>query len=106
MYPLFTGFLGSMTLPAIMRKAFFGQLPTAVEDIDVLNDKFALMALGLPRWLPIPSSKKVCLARDHLHQNLEQLYNPLDLLAKGRNPCNLWRDLHGVSHLIKGHNSL
>ena len=82
MYSLSTGFLGSMTLPAIMGKAFFGRSPTAVEGIDVLDDKFALLALGPPRWLPIPSSKKVCLTRDHLHQVLERLYKPLDLIVR------------------------
>ena len=60
-----------MTVLALMGKAFLGQSPTALEDIDVLDGRFALMALGLPRWLPIPSSKKACIARDHLHQNLD-----------------------------------
>ena len=53
-----------MTVPAFMGKAFFGQSPPVLEGIDVLNDGFASMALGLPRWLPIPSSKEACLARD------------------------------------------
>ena len=74
MYPLFAEFFGSMTVPAHVGKAFFGQSPTALKEIDVLDDRFALMALGLSRWLPIPSSKKACLARDHLHRNLERLW--------------------------------
>ena len=60
-----------MTVLALIGTAFFGQSPTALEDIHVLDDRFALMALGLRRWLPIPSSKKACTARDHLHQNLD-----------------------------------
>lgn len=38
-----------MTLPATTGEAFVAQSLTALEDIDVLDDGFAFLALGLPR---------------------------------------------------------
>lgn len=106
LFPLLTGFLGSMTLPAMMGKAFVAQSPSALEDIDVLDDSFALIALGLPRWLPIPSLRRAYDARDRLHRSLEYLYTSLDMLAEELDPGQPWRDLGDVSQLIKEYDGL
>ena len=81
-YPLVTEFLGSMTVPAILGKMSFGQSPPLLDGIDVLDDSFTLMALGLARSLPTPSSKR---AWDKLHENPERLGTPLDTVTEGRN---------------------
>ena len=106
LFPLLTAFLGSMTLPAMMGNAFLAHAPTALEYIDVLDDSFALMALGLPRWLPITSLRNAYCARDRLHDNLERLYKSLDMLAEEQDPGPPWRDVSDVSHLIKGFDRL
>lgn len=106
LFPLLTEFLGSMTLSAMMGKAFVAQSPTALQDIDVLDDSFALMALGLPRWLPIPSLRNAYDARDRLHESLGRLYTSLDMVATEQDPSRPWRDLSDVSYLIKGYDRL
>ena len=47
MYPLLTKVLGSMTVPAMMGKSFFRHPPTTLLGIDLLDDRFVLMASGL-----------------------------------------------------------
>lgn len=106
LFPLLTAFLGSMTLPAMMGKAFAAQSPTTLEDIDVLDESFTLLALGLPRWLPIPSLRRAYDARDRLHGSLERLYTSLDMIAEELDPGQPWRDLGDVSELIIGYDRL
>ena len=69
-----------------MGEAFAVHLPTPVEDVDVLDDSFASIALGLPRWLPIPSLREAYHARDRLHENLERLHTSLDMLDEVQDP--------------------
>lgn len=106
LFPLLTTFLGSMTLPVMMGKAFVAQSPTALEDIHVLDDGIALLALGLPRWLPITSLRNAYDARDRLHKSLAQLYSSLDMVAEGQDPGQPWTDLSDVSPFIKGYDRL
>lgn len=89
-----------------MGKALSRQSPTALEGIDELDNTIVLVTLGLSRWLPISFSKKSCLTRDHLHQNLERLYIPLDMMAEDQNRYRPERDLRGASHLIKDKSQL
>lgn len=100
LFPLLTNFLGSMTLPAMMGETFVAQSPTVVEDIEMLDDNFGMLALGLPRWLPILSLRNTYHVRDRLHDNLEQLYASLDTVAEEGNLDPKWSKLDDASPLI------
>ena len=101
LFPLLTSFMGHMTLPIIFGKAFVANSPNVVEDIDLLDDSFSSMIIGLPRWLPIPSLKRAYEARDRLQHDLACLYSSLDKTALGLDPGPDWRDLSDVSQLVK-----
>ncbi|MCJ1232865.1 Cholesterol 7-alpha-monooxygenase [Varicellaria rhodocarpa] len=100
-FPLLTSFIGHMTLPIIFGKAFVAKSPDVVEDIDLLDDSFLSMIIGLPPWLPIPSLKRAYEARDRPHRGLACLYSSLNRTALGLDPGPDWRDLSDVSQLIK-----
>ena len=103
LFPLLTSFLGHMTLPAIMGKAYLANSPDALEDIDILDDGFLGLAAKLPRWLP--PFKKAYEARDRLHQGLAAFYHALDIDAEGQ-LSGTYGDLSDVSELIRSYDEI
>ena len=101
LFPLVTSFMGHMTLPAIMGKDFIANSPSAVEDIELLDNGFLGITIGLPRWFSIPSLKRAYEARDRLHHGLASLYSSLDRTTDGLDPGSAWRGSSDVSQLIK-----
>ena len=103
LYPLLTSFVGHMTLPAMMGKAYAANSPNALEDIDLLDDSFFGITAGLPRWLPW--LRKAYEARDRLHQGLASLYHALDMEAEGQR-SGRYKDLSDVSELIRSYDRI
>ena len=101
LFPLLTSFMGHMTLPTIMGKAFMANSPNAVEDLEILDDGFLGITMSLPRWLPIPFLRRAYEARDRLLHGLACLYSSFDRMADGQDPGLIWRDTSDVSHLVK-----
>lgn len=103
LFPLLTSFLGHMTLPVMMGKAYLANSPDALEDIDILDDSFLGLAAKLPRWLP--PLRKAYEARDRLHQGLVSFYHALDIEAEGRFSPS-YKDLSDVSELIRSYDGI
>lgn len=103
LFPLLTSFLGHMTLPVMMGKAYVANSPNALEDIDILDDSFLGLAAKLPRWLP--PLRKAYEARDRLHHGLVSFFDALDLEAEGH-ISDSYKDLSDVSELIRSYDMI
>lgn len=99
-------FMGRMSTPSVIGGGFLENFPNALQDIWRLDYGFKYLALGLPRWIPIPSLTEAYLARHRLLQALTEFEHALDKMAAGIGPGVQWGELDDVSEIFKQRNQI
>ena len=106
LFPLVTNYVGHMTLSATMGTSFLANSPDAMKDIEILDESFLQLILGLPRWMPVASIKRAVAARDRLHQSLRSFYTALDVDHEGFGETSSYGSTYDVSELVKHYDRL
>ena len=106
LFALIKTFVGSVALPSLVGRELLEHYPEILEDIRDLEEGFKYLALGLPRWLPIPSLTKAHTARRKLLDAINSLHDALDQTSAGKGPNQPWRDVSDVSAVLKRRNAI
>ena len=101
LYALIRNFVGHIGVSVFMGSEFAEINPTALEDLWDLDHGLTYLALGLPRWLPIPSLTKAHIARRRLGDAIDLFHRALDKTAAGDEPDQPWRDVSDASRLMR-----
>jgi hypothetical protein len=102
LFPLIRNFVGYIATPALMGSAFMEYYPTVCQDLWDFDRAFMLLALGLPRWVPIPRLSKAYAARQRLVNGVAEFHRALAATAEGKDPGFHWRDMGDVSETMRG----
>ena len=99
--PLTRDFAAHTAIPTFMGSDFLTNFPDFFDDIWVLDRGFALLAAGLPRWLPIPSLTRAHNARRRMLNRIEDFHIAMEKRANGKDPGPDWTNLDDVGAMVK-----
>lgn len=98
---LIRDFMGHMSTASLTGRAFLEKYPDTLQDLWRLDYGFKYLALGLPRWIPIPTLTEAHLARDRLIQAITEFHYALDDMAADIAPGAEWGELNDVGEIMK-----
>ncbi|KAL4928265.1 RNA12 protein-domain-containing protein [Aspergillus undulatus] len=102
-FTLIRNFVGTATTSSLFGQAILDTFPNLLEDVWSVDDQFATLSMGPPRYLT-PGISKAYIARDRLLDTLTVFHQALLLWDEGKEvPMELrdLRDLDDVSEPIK-----
>lgn len=97
-------FLGHASAPALLGQAFLEQFPDAVSDAFEFDAGFILLALKLPRWLPIRPLTRAHIARSRLLSAFTVWHRALDRISMGMEVGVEWGEMDDVSEVMRRRN--
>ena len=103
LFPLVRDFVGTIATPSVYGTSLIEQ-ESILDDLWILDYGFHLLAMGLPRWLPIRSLSQAYAARDRLLRHFTRFGDAMDQYAQGDEPSGEWGDLTDVSEVINSRN--
>ncbi|KAF9887662.1 hypothetical protein FE257_009755 [Aspergillus nanangensis] len=101
LFALIRGFVGHITTSTLMGHAILEAFPHLLDDIWLFDNRFPLLAMGLPRWLPLPGLPAAYAARDRVLGSLAAFHQAFVQLEDGIDPDVKLRELDDVSEPIK-----
>ena len=101
LWPLIRNLMGTVATPSIMGQTFVDNCPSILEDLWTLDRGFIFLAMGIPRWVPIPSSTKAHIARRRIVDELASWIAAMHKTAAGEDPGYQWQDMSDVSEMMK-----
>jgi hypothetical protein len=94
LFALVREFVAHVTLTAMVGRSFIDSYPTnLLQDIWDFDAQFAALAMGLPRWVPIPGLSAAYAARARFTRGAEDLYKAYYALEDGGDPGVIYSDL-------------
>lgn len=106
LFPLIRKFVGHVALPSLMGTEFLEVYPAALDDLWDLDSGFKYLALGLPRWLPVPSLTKAHIARRNLLQAMDSFHRAMNQVSAGDGPHQPWTDLGDVDQIVRARSAV
>ncbi|KAE8146134.1 cytochrome P450 [Aspergillus avenaceus] len=101
LFALVRGFLGNISTATLMGQSILEAFPNLLDDLWTLDSRFPLLALGVPRWMPLPGLPTAYAARDRLLDSLAAYHQAFLHWDDGADPGVKLRDLEDVSEPIK-----
>ncbi|KAK3053931.1 hypothetical protein LTR09_005211 [Extremus antarcticus] len=101
LFPLIRDFVARTTTATLMGSTFTENFEGLWDDLWMLDHSYWLLALGLPRWIPVPGLMKAHITRKRLLEMMEQFHEALEREAKGEDVGQEWSGLEDVSTLVK-----
>ena len=101
LWPLIRNLMGMVATPSIMGQAFVDNCPSILEDLWTLDRGFVFLAMGIPRWAPIPSCTRAHIARRKIIDGLTSWVIAMHKTAAGEDPGYQWQDMSDVSNMMK-----
>ncbi|KAB8214357.1 cytochrome P450 [Aspergillus novoparasiticus] len=101
LFDLVRGFIGNITTTTIMGQAILEAFPSLLDDLWVLDNRFPLLAIGVPRWAPLPGVPAAYAARDRILNSLAAYHQAFLQWDDGVDPGVKFRDLEDVSEPLK-----
>lgn len=92
--------------PSLTGSAIIHNHPEFFDDLFTFDAGFLYLAIGLPRWFPIPRVTRAHIARRRCLRALEAFELALEADMEGRDPGPQWRDLSDVSPLFRARHAL
>lgn len=99
--PLVRGFCACTAQPTLLGSDFLHNFPESYEQLWELDRGFLLLALGMPRWLPIPMLTRAHIARRRLLQSLCAFHEAMERNASDQDPGVDWCNLHDVGTFVQ-----
>lgn len=100
MFRLIRDFVAITATPSIFGTSLIEQ-EGLLEDLWTFDSGSHLLAMGLPRWLPMPSLSRAYAARDRLLRHLTRYSVAMDQFASGDEPSGEWGDMSDVGELMQ-----
>ncbi|KAL5360195.1 cytochrome P450 [Aspergillus floccosus] len=100
-FALIRGFVGHITTTTLMGRAILEAFPRLLDDVWALDDRFPLMAMGLPRWLPFSGLPAAYAARDRILKVLAAYQKAFIEMEDGIDGDVKLRDLDDASEPVK-----
>ncbi|THC96114.1 hypothetical protein EYZ11_004388 [Aspergillus tanneri] len=100
-FALIRNFVGQATTATLMGQAILDVYPNLLKDVWTLDDRFPFVAMGLPRWLPIPGLTAAYAARNRLLEAMAAFQQAFNYWDDGIDPGIKFRDLDDVCKPIK-----
>ncbi|KAF7595161.1 hypothetical protein BBP40_007128 [Aspergillus hancockii] len=101
LFALVRGFIGNITTSTLMGQAILEAFPNLLDDLWTLDNRFPLLAIGVPRWAPIPGVSAAYAARDRILNSLAVYHQAFLHWDDGVDPGVKFRDLEDVSEPLK-----
>ncbi|KAL4898399.1 cytochrome P450 [Aspergillus ambiguus] len=101
LFALIRGFVGHITTTTLMGRAILEAFPSLLDDVWALDNRFPLLAMGLPRWLPIPGLSAACAGRDRILEALAAYQKAFVDMEDGIEGDVKLRDFDDVSEPMK-----
>ena len=98
---LIRNFAAYTASPILMGSDFLANNPHFFDDVWTLDRGFLLLAVGLPRWVPVPAVTRAHIARKRLLEQLTVFHEAVEKEANGQDPGPRWSSLDDVGALVK-----
>lgn len=99
--PLIRDFAAHTATPSLIGSDFLANNPEFLQDMWALDSGFLLLAVGLPRWFPIPSLTRAHIARKRMIEQLTAFHGAMEKESNGEDPGPKWSSLDDVGALVK-----
>ncbi|KAK5167341.1 uncharacterized protein LTR77_007040 [Saxophila tyrrhenica] len=99
--PLIRDFVARITTTTLMGETFVEKFEALWEDFWTVDRSYWLLALGWPRWVPLPGLTRAHIARKRVLEMLEAFHEAMEKQAKGEDAGAEWLELEDVSTLLK-----
>lgn len=106
LFELIRNFVGHIMIPSLVGTDLMAIYPSILDDLWDLEGGSKYLALGLPRWFPIPVLSKANIARWRLLNQIDSFHRVLDGASIGEEPEQPWTDLGDVSEIMKFRNAV
>lgn len=101
LFALVRNFVGHTTTSASMGLALLDAFPGVLDDLQILDDWFFTLSMGIPGWIPVPGVSAAHAARGRLHQAFATFQDAFAAWEDGVDPGVKFRDFDDVSEPVK-----
>ena len=99
-FALIRDFTTHVSIASLAGADFLRTNPAFIHDLFTFDHGFPLLALNVPRWLPIPLLRKVLAARERMHAATYALHRRMEAVLDGTANAETRRRCDGVSGLF------